>query len=108
MEDICGAMLQVDTRGKIISWNQMAEEVLGYKESEALGKNALEELFMQETGAEMMETALGGSVYYSFESYIKNSSGNMQPVALVASPINEEATGEIIGITVMVSNVLLI
>jgi len=108
LDDICGAMIQLDTSGKITAWNQTAENILGFNESEILGTNVLSEIFISEADAGMLETALSGEVYYSFESYAKNSDGDMQPVAIVTSPISEETTGEIIGATVLVSNILLI
>lgn len=107
MDDICGALIQLDLKGNITAWNTPAEQVLGYKEQEVLGTNAISAIFISENDASMMDTALSGEVYYSFESFAKNRNGELQPVAIVTSPINDDS-GTVTGVTIMVSNILLI
>ena len=108
MDDICGAMIQLDLDGKITFWNNTAENMLGYCESEVIGSDAVEKIFINNTGDDdMIKVAKSGEVYYSFDSYVKNKDGDMQPVALVTSPLNDE-TGSLTGVTILVSNVLMI
>jgi len=108
MDDICGAMIQLDLDGKITFWNSTAERILGYSEEEVLGIDAVENIFINNVGDEdMITVAKSGEVYYSFDSYAKNKDGDMQPVALVTSPLNDE-NGNLTGVTVLVSNVLMI
>jgi len=109
MDDICGAMVQIDCKGNITFWNASAEHVLGFTEEDVLGTNALENIFVNNNSGDknIMQVIDTNEVYYSFESYVKNKSGDMQPVALVTSPMNNE-NGEIVGVTVLVSNILLI
>jgi len=108
MDDICGAMVQMDLDGRITFWNSSAENILGYKEDDVVGTNGIENIFVNNVGNDdMITVAKSGEVYYSFESYVKNSSGDMQAVALVTSPIND-SEGNITGVTVLISNILLI
>ncbi|PLX69234.1 MAG: hypothetical protein C0602_07400 [Denitrovibrio sp.] len=108
MDDVCGAMVQMDLDGRIISWNQSAENILGFKEEEVLGINGVQNIFVNNVGDEdMLDVAKTGEVYYSFESYVRNSNGEMQPVALVTSPISDEE-GTVTGVTILISNILLI
>ena len=108
MDDVCGAMVQMDLDGRITSWNESAEQILGYKAEDVIGMNGLENIFVNNRDEDdMISVVRQGEVYYSFESYVRNSTGDMQPVALVTSPINN-TEGEITGVTVLVSNILLI
>jgi len=108
MDDICGAMVQMDLDGRITFWNSSAEHILGYKEDEVVGINGIDNIFVNNVGDEdMLSVAKTGEVYYSFESHVKNSSGDMQAVAIVTSPIND-TEGNITGVTVLISNILLI
>lgn len=38
MDDICGAMIQLDLNGNITFWNSTAEIMLGYSESDVIAK----------------------------------------------------------------------
>ncbi len=108
MDDICGAMIQLDLNGNITFWNSTAEIMLGYSESDVIAKNAVEHIFINNIGDEdMITVAKSGEVYYSFDSLAKNKDGDMQPVALVTSPLNDD-DGNLTGVTVLVSNVLMI
>jgi len=108
MDDICGAMVQMNLDGRITFWNDSAEQILGYKEDEVIGTDGIKNIFINNIGDEdMIAVAKTGEVYYSFESHVINSSGEMQAVALVTSPI-ADSEGNITGVTVLVSNILLI
>lgn len=108
MDDVCGAMVQMDMDGRITSFNHSAEDILGYKEDDVIGINGISSIFVNNVGDEdMLSVARNGEVYYSFESHVKNSDGEMQPVALVTSPITDDE-GNITGVTVLISNILLI
>ncbi len=56
MDDICGAMIQLDLNGNITFWNSTAEIMLGYSESDVIGKNAVEHIFINNIGDEDMIT----------------------------------------------------
>jgi PAS domain S-box-containing protein len=108
MDDLCGAMVQMDMDGTITSWNESAENILGFTSSEVVGRNGFEMIFVTSSENEdMLSMVTIGEVFYSFESYLKNKSGDMQPVALVTSPISNDE-GKTIGFTVLISNILLI
>jgi len=109
MDDVCGAMVQMDSSGKIIFWNHSAEEMLGYSEDEVLGQNGLETIFIENNEGEnnLLKVIDTGEVYYSFDSCVLHKDGEMQPVALVTSPLNDD-NQEIYGITILISNVLMI
>lgn len=109
MDDICGAMIQLDKDGVITSWNDSATEILGYDKNNILGINAIDEIFINDhaKGGNILNVVHTGDVYYSFDEYAQNSQGEMQPVSLVVSPLCEEGE-DITGVTILVSNILLI
>lgn len=79
MDDVCGAMVQMDMDGRITSFNHSAEDILGYKEDDVIGINGISSIFVNNVGDEdMLSVARNGEVYYSFESHVKNSDGEMQ------------------------------
>jgi len=109
MDDICGAMIQLDKDGIITSWNESATDILGYNEEDIVSKNAIEMIFINEPidGNNIMNVIETGEVYYSFDSTAKNSDGSTQPVSLVVSPLSNE-DGVVSGVTILVSNILLL
>ncbi|PLX66752.1 MAG: hypothetical protein C0603_11155 [Denitrovibrio sp.] len=54
MDDICGAMIQLDLDGNITFWNSTAEIMLGYTENDVIGKNAVEHIFINNTNDDDM------------------------------------------------------
>jgi PAS domain S-box-containing protein len=109
MDDICGAMIQLDKDGVVTSWNDSASEILGFDKDAVIGTNAMSSIFINDVakGGNILNVIETGEVYYSFDEYAQNSEGHMQPVSLVVSPLCEGGE-EVTGVTILVSNVLLI
>lgn len=108
MDEICGAMVQMDLDGIITFYNTSAEHILGFTEDDVIGRNGIETIFVNNVGDEdMIRVARTGEVYYSFDSEVICKDGGTQPVALVTSPITDDE-GNVTGVTVLISNILLI
>ncbi|ADD69080.1 putative PAS/PAC sensor protein [Denitrovibrio acetiphilus DSM 12809] len=107
MDDICGAMVQMNDKGIITAWNDSAENILGYTADEVLGTDGIQKIFINNEKDNILNVVETGEVYYSFDSHVLNKAGEVQPVALVTSPLTDSA-GSISGITVLISNILLL
>jgi len=109
MDDICGAMIQLDKKGVITSWNDSASEILGFDKDDIVGKNAMENIFINDIakGGGILNVIETGEVYYSFDEYAQNSDGQLQPISIVVSPFCEDGE-KATGVTILISDVLLI
>lgn len=92
------AIISKNLDGIIISWNEAAERVLGYKAEEIIGQSVLRiipaELHHEEPG--IISRLRDGQRIEHFETRRRRKNGDIFPASLTVSPIRNEA-GEVIG-----------
>ncbi|MEI6627422.1 MAG: ATP-binding protein [bacterium] len=104
LSSIAEGVIAVDGEGKIILINNAAEEVIGLKKGESLGKKWFEVLVREdeygvhlppETGA--IQLALSGAKTTIANSYYNRKNGTRFPVAVAVSPVffNNKVAGAI-------------
>jgi len=92
------AVIATDTNYNILSWNEAAERLYGWKQEEVLGKpvnDVIPTTFFATTGSEASEQ-LGSSGYWKGEVIQKRKDGTPVPILASVSVI-KDASGKIIG-----------
>lgn len=99
IENSADAIVTSDLKGIVTSWNQGAEKIYGFTESEAIGKYLpfLPE-FLMEIEKENTERVRNGELIKDIETFRKRKDGILIEVSLTLSPI-KDASGGIIGIS---------
>ncbi len=89
------AMLSLDQRGRILSWNQAAERLFGYRAGEILGKPTTD-LFPDHVRAALAlvfsQVAAGDRVYH-FETEILRKDDMPMPISLSMGPVYDDDLG---------------
>jgi PAS domain S-box-containing protein len=99
IENSADAIVITDIEGIITSWNQGAEKIFGYNESEAIGKFLpFVPDFLLEKERENIEKIKRGEVLKDIETLRRKKDGTIIEVSLTLSPIKDPA-GEVIGIS---------
>jgi two-component system phosphate regulon sensor histidine kinase PhoR len=75
-----GAVITVDSEGRITEFNPAAERLTGYSRSEAKGRAAAEVLHLQGAASETWEMVLHGHLEVTEELSLRNRSGQEVPV----------------------------
>ncbi len=92
------AVIATDTNYNILSWNEAAERLYGWKQEEVLGKfvnEVISTTFFATTGSEASEQ-LGSRGYWKGEVIQKRKDGTPVPILASVSVI-KDASGKIIG-----------
>lgn len=100
IENSDDAIVSKSTEGIIISWNQGAEKIFGYKSDEVIGK-PMTIIFPKEKLDEeeyFLETILSGKTIKNYETIRVHKSGKLINVSVTISPIIDD-DGKIIGIS---------
>ncbi len=93
------AIVTSDTSGIITSWNQGAEKIFGFSQSEAVGKFLpFVPDFLSEKEKENIDRIKKGEALKDIEVLRKRKDGTLIEVSLALSPI-KDAAGEVIGIS---------
>ncbi len=93
------AIIATDVQGKVIYWNDRAEEFYGWKAEEAVGKEIIEvtpALASKELAAEIMQKLKQGEKW-SGEFLLQRKDGTEFPAIVTDAPIYDE-NGEMMGI----------
>ena len=92
------AIIATDLSCRVVAWNQGAEELLGYSETDAIGMDA--RVFMpedrREEEIELLIRACHGEVVSTFETQRVSRGGGRVEVEVSLSPIHD-ALGKVIG-----------
>lgn len=92
------AIVSKDLNGVIMSWNQGAERIFGYKEHEAIGRPVL--MLIPEgrhnEEPEILRRIRAGEVVDHYETIRRRKDGTLLDISVTVSPIRD-ATGAIIG-----------
>jgi PAS domain S-box-containing protein len=98
VESSYDAIISMDMKGRITTWNRAAERIYGYSEAEAIGR-PITQLIPEDRLSEETEIFTkirqGGRVDH-YETVRKRKDGTLLDVSLTISPIKDES-GEIIG-----------
>ncbi|MBX2922192.1 MAG: PAS domain S-box protein [Chitinophagaceae bacterium] len=100
------AIISKDLNGMITSWNQSAERILGYAESEVIGKHISLIIPTSNSGTEdaIISSILKGKKDSHFNTILKTKSGKEIDVSLAISPIyNSEK--KIIGVSEILQDI---
>jgi len=92
------AIIATDTNGKIIYWNDAAEQLYGWQEAEVLGRSIVDVTPAepsQEQAAKIMKRLTAGE-YWSGEFLAKRRDGTFFPAIVTNAPITNDK-GELIG-----------
>ncbi len=99
IENSADAIVTSDLNGVVTSWNQGAERIYWYTESEAMGKFLpFVPDFLEETEKEYTERVRNGEVLKDIETVRRRKDGTIIEVSLTLSPI-KDASGSIIGVS---------
>lgn len=99
IENSADAIVTSDLNGVVTSWNQGAERIYWYTESEAMGKYLpFVPDFLKETEKEYTERVKNGEVLKDIETVRRRKDGTLIEVSLTLSPI-KDASGSIIGVS---------
>jgi len=83
------AVIATDTNNKVVYWNKMAEELYGWRESEALGRDIMELTIFEmsaQQAREIIENISKGEKW-SGDFICRHKSGKKSPVFVTNSPI---------------------
>lgn len=99
IENSADAIVTSDLKGIVTSWNQGAEKIYGFTETEAVGKYLpfLPE-FLVKIEKEYTERVKNGELMKDIETFRKRKDGTLIEVSLTLSPI-KDASGKIIGMS---------
>jgi PAS domain S-box-containing protein len=92
------AIIATDMNGKIIYWNNAAEQLYGWQEAEVLGRSIVDVTpaeSSQEQAAKIMKRLTAGE-YWSGEFLAKRRDGTLFPAIVTNAPITNDK-GELIG-----------
>jgi PAS domain S-box-containing protein len=100
------AIIGVDEKGVIASWNRGAEQLFGYSTMEAIGRNIL---FLSpedrpDDGQDVLKKVLKGEVLRGYETERQRKDGTCVDVSLTASPI-VDAEGGIVGVSAIAHDI---
>ncbi len=96
IDNSADAIVTSDLDGKITSWNQGAEKIFGYTETEAAGRFLpFVPQFLIETEKEYMERIKKGETLKDIETLRQRKDGSIIEVSLTLSPIKDTAGGVI-------------
>lgn len=102
------AIIGTDLHGRVISWNQGAEQVYGYAADEILGQSI--QLILPEgigaNEAPMNKVVTSGKQLTQFESRRRRKDGSIIDVAMTVSPIRD-SRGRIVGASTIERNITL-
>ncbi|HAM50944.1 MAG TPA: hypothetical protein DCP92_09750 [Nitrospiraceae bacterium] len=99
IENSADAIVTSDLNGIITSWNQGAERIYGFSETEAVGiLLPFVPDFLKEVERQYTERVRNGEVLKDIEAVRQRADGSIIAVSLTLSPI-KDASGEIIGIS---------
>ena len=92
------AIIATDLAGRVVAWNQGAEELLGYPEADAIGMDArvLMPEDRREEENELLIRACQGEIVATFETKRVTRGGSRVDVEVSLSPIHD-ALGKVIG-----------
>lgn len=99
IDNSADAIVTSDLNGNITSWNQGAEKIFGFKETEAVGKFLpFVPKFLIDTELDFIERIKKGETLKDIETLRQKKDGKIIEVSLTLSPI-KDTTGEVIGIS---------
>jgi len=84
VEYASSAIVIIDTEGKVISWNNGAKVIFGYKKQEILG-HSLKELIPNENIENILRNA--ADILYNFEFEGKHKNGTQVPISATITPV---------------------
>ena len=86
------AIIVLDIKGNIISWNQGAEQIYGYSQADAIGMNIkrLVPEYKQDEIRLLIERSLNGEVIKLFETQRITSTNQILDISLTATLIKDE------------------
>ena len=95
IESSPNAIIATDMKGNIIVWNRSAEENLGYKTEDVIGKMNIREIYPKGSAEKIMQMMLsheygGVGKLHSTETKAVNSSGEEIPVEITGSIIYKD------------------
>jgi PAS domain S-box-containing protein len=109
VESSIDAIISVDFRGIITSWNNGAEKLLGYSAAEIVGTSILkvipDDRQMEEN--QLLEKIQRGEKVESFETVRLTKNGRLLDIFLSASPIKDQ-TGKTIGVATISHDITLL
>jgi two-component system sensor histidine kinase HydH len=89
--NMANGLISIDSKGKIVSFNLLALELLGMEESEAHGMDLRTLIDFENSG--IQSTLIECVPVLDFEIYHQRKAGEMVPLALSATPIKDEKAG---------------
>lgn len=107
IESANDAIIGKDLRGRVTSWNQAAERIFGYPESQALGRSLLELIVPPSHHAEeadILRRIRRGEVIPHFNSVRRRADGQLIHVSITISPIRDEQ-GTVVGAAKVVRDI---
>jgi len=81
------AILAIDARGIVLSWNQAAEKLFGYTEAQARGRPLEALIGIGDRGQTAAQSAVGGS---RWEAACRRADGSLVDVELAVAPVLDE------------------
>jgi PAS domain S-box-containing protein len=96
------AIITLDVEGRVLTYNQGAQDIFGYEEKEMIGRQLLAapQGDFQETVARLAQ----GETILNLETNLRHKNGTEIPLLLTASPIHD-AEGKIVGSFVIMKNI---
>jgi len=91
IESSTDAIISTDSDGKVVTFNQGAEALLGYKREEANGRHVVEIYGNENRAKEVMRRMReGGGTVSAFETVLQAKDGDLIPVLISASILYDE------------------
>lgn len=100
------AIVSLDTRGVITTWNAAAERLFGYRAEQIIGQHGLtlSPPYLHAAAARNIASILSGTPLLSIETHHMRSSGVAFPVSITASPIFDQ-DGKTIGLSAIIRDI---
>lgn len=89
VENSSDAIISTDLKGNVLSWNQAAEEIYGYKNDEMIGKPISRLYAPSANGKSLIERVKDGELIKNFETKRKHANGSIIDVSLSISPLKD-------------------
>jgi PAS domain S-box-containing protein len=89
LNSMVSGVLTCDIRGKIITFNPMAEKVTGYKASEVVGRNFVEAFPQKSALSGALESTLKGRNLHNLEASIVSKERGLVPVSLSTTLLHD-------------------